>query len=230
MTCMAHHAVSPGIGHSHRAHGAGFYLLCKLVEGERKQALAQTHTTRTEPWTTLYELIPAFEYEDPKDWGSRPKFPDNSKEVTVTEIIDKWNQRLDFSLKDTALPRQGKLIDLAEALKHVDEWDVDWKDGLTNNEIKLVREHSEWFSKFAAIYFRKPRGCSCCKTLWEPGVKLLVCGGCKQIYYCGKACQADHWRKVHKKQCKLLQSRLDKDDPTSVLVKRTLEYDQIRLV
>jgi len=227
---MAHHAVQPGIGHSHQAHGRGFYLLCKLVTGERKQALARTHTTATEPWTVLYELIPMFDYgNDPKNWGARPKFPDPTKEAMVTTILDKWvENHKEFVLKDERMPRKGKLIDLAEALLHVDEWDVDWAKKLSNREIKLVRDYKEWFREFALTFFRKPRGCSCCKKLWEPPasageeVKLLTCGGCKQTYYCDKKCQTANW-KVHKKNCKLLKSRLDPDDPTSVFVGRTLD-------
>lgn len=236
MTCMAHHAVHPGIDHSHQAHGAGFYLLCKLVTGERKQALARTHTTCTEPWTTLYELIPMFDYgDDPTNWGARPKFPDPSKEKMATAILDKWVDNHPFRLKGEGMPREGKVIDLAEALLHVDDWDVDWKDGLTAKEIKLVRQHSEWFHEFALTFFRKARGCSWCKKLWEPpagggddddddeGVKLLTCGGCKQVFYCNRECQIAHWKKVHKKQCKLMRSRLDPNDPSSVSVARALD-------
>ena len=31
---------------------------------------------------------------------------------------------------------------------------------------------------------------------------LKRCTGCRTIYYCGRECQEEHWRKVHKGQCK----------------------------
>ena len=33
-------------------------------------------------------------------------------------------------------------------------------------------------------------------------LSLKKCTGCQQIYYCSKECQEEHWRKVHKGQCK----------------------------
>ena len=49
--------------------------------------------------------------------------------------------------------------------------------------------------------------CANCKLFgWkrpDPGSEALRrCTGCRQIYYCGRECQEEHWRKVHKGQCK----------------------------
>ena len=54
--------------------------------------------------------------------------------------------------------------------------------------------------------------CANCKVFgWkqpEPGTSPLKrCTGCRKIYYCSKACQEEHWRKVHKKHCKFFSGR-----------------------
>lgn len=242
---MAYHAVEPGIGHSHVALTQSLFLRCRLVTGERKVALSRTHTTRTKPWTTLYELVPMFEYARPEDWGSRPPFPDASRETQVTSIMDKLMSRFEFTVPNPAYGDQGKPIDLATALLHVngaDKWDADWTKDLTASEIALERQHNAWFSAVTAVFFRKPRGCANCKTLYEPPnpaagmpgstptrINVLKCVACQQVYYCSKDCQKAHWKKHHKSVCKMLQGRLDKDDPRSCLVARTLD-DRITLL
>jgi hypothetical protein len=74
-------------------------------------------------------------------------------------------------------PFKRKCIDLAEPLLH-DEWNVDWTNGLSSAEIKIVCQHKTWFSNFAAVFFRKARGCHACKKLFEPSVILSVCSAC----------------------------------------------------
>ena len=45
---------------------------------------------------------------------------------------------------------------------------------------------------------RKCGGCG----LWQSGDrKFDRCGRCRRVFYCGKACQAAHW-KTHKAECK----------------------------
>ncbi|KAJ7460639.1 hypothetical protein FB451DRAFT_1181642 [Mycena latifolia] len=45
------------------------------------------------------------------------------------------------------------------------------------------------------------KSCAACQTPELADAKLLKCGGCKEVEYCGKACQQGHW-KEHKKICK----------------------------
>ena len=33
-------------------------------------------------------------------------------------------------------------------------------------------------------------------------MKLFACGDCKKVMYCGRACQKEHWKRIHKHQCK----------------------------
>ena len=35
----------------------------------------------------------------------------------------------------------------------------------------------------------------------RPRSKLMKCAGCRQIMYCSRSCQMEHWKKIHKKQC-----------------------------
>jgi hypothetical protein len=35
----------------------------------------------------------------------------------------------------------------------------------------------------------------------EEGKKLMICGWCKQVNYCSRECQMEHWKKFHKKEC-----------------------------
>ena len=44
--------------------------------------------------------------------------------------------------------------------------------------------------------------CTACSKLPEPGHRLLQCGRCNSVSYCGQACQKAHW-KTHKKACAL---------------------------
>jgi hypothetical protein len=45
--------------------------------------------------------------------------------------------------------------------------------------------------------------CSNCFVLENntPDGKLFRCGWCRQVNYCSRECQKEHWKKTHKKQC-----------------------------
>ncbi|EFJ46869.1 hypothetical protein VOLCADRAFT_92611 [Volvox carteri f. nagariensis] len=45
------------------------------------------------------------------------------------------------------------------------------------------------------------RECAGCKRLFD---KALMCGKCKQAWYCGRECQVAHWRAGHKNECAAL--------------------------
>jgi hypothetical protein len=36
----------------------------------------------------------------------------------------------------------------------------------------------------------------------EEGKKLMICGWCKQVNYCSRECQMEHWKKFHRKECR----------------------------
>ena len=49
---------------------------------------------------------------------------------------------------------------------------------------------------------------NCSAPQSHTGVALLTCSRCKLVYYCGTACQAQHWKEGgHKKHCIALSDR-----------------------
>ena len=40
--------------------------------------------------------------------------------------------------------------------------------------------------------------CDACKGAF---VKVQMCGRCKRVKYCSRACQSKHWKAGHKAQC-----------------------------
>merc|ERR1711966_249074 len=54
----------------------------------------------------------------------------------------------------------------------------------------------------------------CCAYCLVPVAKPSICSKCKLTYYCGRACQRNHW-KVHKHECGkqgLLNAASNNDD------------------
>eukprot|EP01084_Bolivina_argentea_P254214 427337_1 len=45
-----------------------------------------------------------------------------------------------------------------------------------------------------------------CVSCQKPNASKL-CGGCKQVHYCSKTCQVNHWKSNHKKECKRLKKQ-----------------------
>jgi hypothetical protein len=162
-----------------------------------------------------------FDYEG-ISWGLRTPFPDANQEAIVDSILKKWSKGVFFAPNPT-LRLSFKLVDLAAALLHLDDWEVEDRDkGLTDEEMHLVRTNNKWFSSVAEILFRKPRGCAKCQKLWEPGVNLKKCSGCQQVFYCNRDCQRADWKPKHRVQCKYLRGRLDKDVTYTCSFRNTL--------
>jgi hypothetical protein len=44
--------------------------------------------------------------------------------------------------------------------------------------------------------------CANCYGLEEDGNNLFRCARCRQVSYCSRDCQAQHWKKAHRKHCK----------------------------
>ena len=50
--------------------------------------------------------------------------------------------------------------------------------------------------------------CNTCGGPPPAGAKLMLCGGCKIVWYCSKGCQKHHWgRGGHKQACPQLQAQ-----------------------
>ena len=44
------------------------------------------------------------------------------------------------------------------------------------------------------------RACASCGKKEDLFTRLQLCGGCKEVHYCGVGCQKKHW-KLHKSEC-----------------------------
>ena len=81
---------------------------------------------------------------------------------------------------------------------------------MASRSVKIERvKYGEGFDKRFDQGFdqRFDQGCANCKLFgWEepdPSISpLKVCTGCRKISYCSKACQEEHWNKVHRRHCK----------------------------
>ena len=87
---------------------------------------------------------------------------------------------------------------------------VDLSKVVTNSELLLAqgRTTSGQMNK-----------CARCHTLARDlakGQKLRQCAGCQQRWYCGEACQREAWEAGHKKECKQLKMKKEKNNtPTN---------------
>jgi sulfur relay (sulfurtransferase) DsrC/TusE family protein len=82
---------------------------------------------------------------------------------------------------------------------------VETSDRISRDHAKMVRKlrHKE-LKKSANL--KEGEMCANCFVLertLENGAKLSKCSRCKQIKYCSRTCQAQHWKKIHKQQCKV---------------------------
>ena len=51
--------------------------------------------------------------------------------------------------------------------------------------------------------------CCVCQQKSSPSCVIKKCGGCGILLYCGRVCQKEHWRKVHKDHCEKIQVKED---------------------
>jgi hypothetical protein len=60
--------------------------------------------------------------------------------------------------------------------------------------------------RLAGVAMPATRQCEVCGAIEGGDRQLLLCTGCREVRYCGRACQKQHW-KQHKAVCK----RADKE-------------------
>lgn len=116
------------------------------------------------------------------------KFQGLAKELKFNNIID-YISFDPYSLDQNEQLRIYLIAKLLEKGTNVDKNEIDQatKKGL-NHVVDLL------------INF-KPKKCNICKKTASFSNKLLLCGGCKKIFYCNKECQKKDWHK-HKSICK----------------------------
>lgn len=202
------------VSHGETIQCQGLDLVTSQVEGRRKLELLQSHATaNTDKSAPLFELLPRFDWRgNPEAWGSRDPAPDGREDVVKT-ILDVWKQQGSFVLfVDGNATNCGitnlKYVDLAVALRHVDDWKVDWDMDLTPEQRAYVCANTAFFRYLAKVYFRKTMKCNMCGVIDEG--KLSKCSRCKDAWYCCREHQKEHW-KEHKPLCnKVKDSRNNK--------------------
>ena len=202
-----------GNGHNVGMSNTDFFSL-KLINGkEKEEILKDDQLDKMNPMSTLFQLVPVFDHDRPEDWGSRPQAP-KGREDLVEGIIDEWLCQKKFLLFANSSTLNydvyTKKVDLAVALRHVDDWKTDWGVNLTPEQVAFVRRHSRYFIKIARVLFRKQEMCEQCGLIDKE--VLSRCGGCKQTYYCSVQCQKQDWPN-HKKECIILRSMRNKKEP-----------------
>jgi hypothetical protein len=82
-----------------------------------------------------------------------------------------------------------------------------FEDALTEHasDHKSLRQGTRKLLKDAAEQnFGKDELCANCHVLESKmgeGETLSKCGWCRQVTYCSRECQKQHWNKAHKKEC-----------------------------
>jgi hypothetical protein len=144
------------------------------------------------------------------------------REDLVESILDVWKGQGSFILyidsnKSNCYLENLKWVDLGVALRHVEDWVVDWDMDLTPEQKSFVRSHSRYFSNLAKVLFRKTMMCAFCGMLDEE--RLNKCARCKQTYYCCREHQKAHW-KEHKPDCKELRDQRTNAPTTTTSFRR----------
>ncbi len=207
------------VKHAQSIQSNELHLITNAIEGPQKEELNRTHCCQqTKPDQELFELVPRFPFDDPQDWGSRPAAP-QGRQKTVDSILEVWTSGCDNGAfmrhinGDTLDDRPANLewVDLAAALRHMDDWKVDWVVGLTAEEVAFVKRHKSYFVKMAKLAFRGKPICHRCQKVERPHFDehLMGCASCKRTLYCSAECQTADWPD-HKAQCKKIKKMLGK--------------------
>jgi TPR repeat protein len=85
------------------------------------------------------------------------------------------------------------------------EWWMKAAEQGNETAIKGLQELDEAEGRTTPSFIPKPFECASCYRPHDPSEhKLRPCNGCHRVYYCGKECQKEHWKKKingHKERC-----------------------------
>jgi hypothetical protein len=100
-------------------------------------------------------------------------------------------------------PRQWARLKTISKLQRKQRFEAGLSEHKTNH--KASRQGATKFVKEKAEqHFGKDEMCANCHMLeskMQQGETLSKCGWCKQVTYCSRECQKQHWNKAHKKEC-----------------------------
>jgi hypothetical protein len=199
---LADRTVKPG----DRVESDGLQLKVLQVNPTEHAHILSKYMTRTDRNATrmIVKLVPRF-CGSIEHWGGYPAAPSGKQEM-VESIMDTWAGGVGMFIRskdgNTMNCSFANLqeVSLDAALKHADDWKVDWVCDLSSAEIQYVKNNIPYFLGLAKIQREGISICPVCDCADEEVKKLLVCGGCKSTYYCCKAHQKQHWPE-HKAKC-----------------------------
>lgn len=110
-----------------------------------------------------------------------PKLPLQRLQLSIDQFIEphEYSIRAFVPLQcPWTQQEQGYLKSLSRALETGEKWPGQFRDSL----------RLKWLAG----------SCANCGKYW---LRLLYCGKCRTVRYCGRDCQAQHWRGTHKAAC-----------------------------
>jgi hypothetical protein len=209
MKYLADRTVKPG----ERVNCNGLHVKVLQVNPKERDHILSKYMTRTngKATRTIVKLVPRFCESLDEHWGGFPAAP-NGKQEMVESIMKTWRYGANFWFvhhKDgnTGYNSLANLqwVGLDVAMRHANDWKVDWVCDLSSAEIQYVKKNSPYFIGLAKIVQEGKMMCPVCGCADEEKKKLLVCSGCKSTYYCSKEHQKKHWAE-HKDECARVRS------------------------
>jgi hypothetical protein len=202
MKYLADRTVKPG----HRVQCNGLHLKVLQVNPTERARILSKYMTHTNGNATrmIVKLVARFS-DSIEHWGGYPAAPSGKQEM-VESIMGTWAAGSGIYIRhkdgNTVNNNIANLqeVNLEVALKHADDWKVDWVCDLSSAEIQYVKNNIQYFVGLAKILGEPKIICPVCDCADEEEKKLLLCGGCKSTYYCCKEHQKQHWAE-HKGEC-----------------------------
>jgi hypothetical protein len=217
MTNLAHHAVAPGLNHGDKGCGpTTAFCLKKIDDPEHLAHVFSRYMTCTEQSTTIFEIVPLYHHQDPKQWG---KFPflhpgaNSNVQIAVQGILNKWQEQLPslvinrhpgWDLPSEVIEEASLEAGVSELVDSIGKTDSPWEDTLNFSEKALINTDPKFFQDAARVYLRPPKKCAHCKILCEPKTeRFYMCSSCKMTHYCCPEHQTADWEH-HKVLCKVV--------------------------
>jgi hypothetical protein len=162
---------------------SGLQLKVLQVNPTEHAHILSKHMTSTNRNATcmIVKLVPRFS-GSVEHWGGHPAAPSGKQEM-VESIMGAW---AGVGNRDCVRHKDGNTmncsfanlqeVSLDAALKHADDWKVDWVCDLSSAEIQCVKNDIPHFLGLVKIQREGTSICSVCDCADEEVKKLLVCG------------------------------------------------------
>lgn len=115
-----------------------------------------------------------------------------SVDVCISEVFDEKLEDMIISYFDHECDNDETIEPLPEG-----------KQQFYLSESPVETSASSFSQTFHSVHdnYKKIKRCDNCGKGKRPEANLQVCSWCKEVYYCNKECQREHWSKKHKNTC-----------------------------